>query len=213
MKKETKQFFWPSYVDVMTALFIIMLLLFILSFKSLQDEKENLVVRLEEKKYLEKIEESIKNLPQEYYVYQEQYKRHTLRRQPRFGRGIAEISSEEDIKYLIDAGKSLLELISKLKEKDTLGVTYLVILEGMASKDATPDDENYKLSYRRALALYNLWIKNNLNFNTDYLELIFAGSGTGGIGRDESKEVNGVIDDSDNQKILIQIIPKLGKVK
>jgi hypothetical protein len=213
MKKETKQFFWPSYVDVMTALFIIMLLLFILSFKSLQDEKTNLVVKLEQKKYIEKIEESLKNLPAEYYVYQEKFKRHTLRRQPRFERGSSDITNPENQKYLLGAGKSLLDLINKLKANDTLGVTYLVILEGMASNDDAPPDVNYNLSYRRALALYNLWTTNQLNFSTDYLELIFAGSGTGGIGRDPSKVANGVKDDSDNQKILIQIIPKLGQVK
>jgi hypothetical protein len=31
--KESKDFFWPSYVDLMTALFLIMLVLFVLGFK------------------------------------------------------------------------------------------------------------------------------------------------------------------------------------
>ena len=34
--KESKDFFWPSYVDLMTALFLTMLVMFVLSYKLFQ---------------------------------------------------------------------------------------------------------------------------------------------------------------------------------
>ena len=39
--KESKDFFWPSYVDLMTALFLTMLVMFVLSFKLFKDKQRD----------------------------------------------------------------------------------------------------------------------------------------------------------------------------
>ena len=75
----------------------------------------------------------------------------------------------------------------------------------MASKDAYK--ENYPLSYKRALMVKNLWENQGIEFDQSVCELQIAGSGTGGIGRYDEKI------ESKNQRILIQIMPKIGNIK
>ena len=62
MDQDRKDFFWPSYVDLMTALFLVMLVLFVLSYKRFQDKQrtnENLIaelkVQVQEKRKLDEI--------------------------------------------------------------------------------------------------------------------------------------------------------------
>ena len=86
MNQDRKDFFWPSYVDLMTALFLVMLVLFVLSYKRFQDKqasleqaKARLEVQLREKKKLDEIRAALKQLEDpRYFVYNQQYKRYEL---------------------------------------------------------------------------------------------------------------------------------------
>jgi hypothetical protein len=73
----------------------------------------------------------------------------------------------------------------------------------MASKDNY--GMNYELSYKRSKALFDFWKKNQINFDPNICEIIIAGSGTGGAGRDSIEYKN--------QRFLIQIIPKISKLQ
>jgi hypothetical protein len=97
-------------------------------------------------------------------------------------------------------------LIETLKAKyKGDNIKYLIVIEGMSSNIAY--SENYQLSYDRALSLFRLWQQHNIQLDPTICEVMIAGSGTGGVGRfSGGKEVR-------NQRFLIQIIPKIGRIE
>lgn len=82
---------------------------------------------------------------------------------------------------------------------------YLIIIEGMASKDNY--SLNYQLSYERALSLFRFWENQGIIFDPKICEIQIAGSGIGGI-RDYYND-----EEYKNQRFLIQIVPKIGEIK
>ncbi|MDB5235216.1 MAG: hypothetical protein JWR44_2209, partial [Hymenobacter sp.] len=83
--KESKDFFWPSYVDLMTALFLTMLVMFVLSFKLFKDKQRDndkliydLKVQVQEKRKLDEIKAALKRLESNYFIYNQRYKRYEL---------------------------------------------------------------------------------------------------------------------------------------
>ena len=250
MKKDSSRLFWVSYADLMTALFIIALTLFVLSYRlfqvrasalistedelrvrsleldaqsvaledlkrrlseeemyassliqDLNTERARLIVMEEEYKKLQEIQKAIESLDPRYFVYQPAYKRHVLRTQVQFPKGKSTIAGSYQY-TLLEAGKALQGLVDKLDPNDN--VKYLLVIEGMASSDAY--SRNYELSYERALSLYRFWEEKGLSFDQDRVEVMISGSGEGGVGRDP-------VDESKNQRFLIQIIPKIGTLK
>ena len=113
------------------------------------------------------------------------------------------------------AGKSLYELIERMKEENT-GVSYLLVLEGNTAWWQNPEtgrwnyesipDKGYTLSYCRALSLYNYWAEVGFDFQKmDNCELMIAGSGYFGKSRES--------DESKNKRFTIQITGKIGEFK
>ncbi len=264
MEKNSRNFFWASYADLMTALFIVTLVLFVLSYKmftdkaaavlaqkdeiaqqaqllaqqaeelatrrasmalqqqeldsihtslafqqimadslvqELEDERGRLLVMEVEYRKLKEIEKSISSLDPQYFRYQEDYKRHVLAADVQFQTGSAAIQPQYQ-NLLIEAGKELQNLITRIDTDEN--IKYMLVIEGSASKDNY--SRNYELSYARALQLFRLWEQRGITFDKDRIEVIIAGSGTGGIGR-----VQG--DEKKNQRFLIQIIPKVGTIE
>lgn len=203
MKKGGRNFFWPSYVDVMTSLFIIALVLFVISFSSYRTTKET-----QEK--IKRIQRAVNELDTNYFSYSLQYQRFELRERINFKVNEATIAPSDHM-YLINAGKSITQKLQPLIDSvNTSSSTsegqklrFMIIVEGMSSNDGAPDEINYPLSYNRARALINLWKVNNVDFNKDW-EIQVAGSGIGGDGRYPPKGN----DDTANQRILLHIIPK-----
>jgi hypothetical protein len=84
--KQSRDFFWPSYVDLMTALFLTMLVLFVLSYKLFNDKQQGLEranaqlkVQLREKRKLDEIKEALKRLDNSrYFTYNKDFKRYEL---------------------------------------------------------------------------------------------------------------------------------------
>src|SRR5690606_14695742 len=150
---------------------------------------------------------AVKELPEEYFSYDEKFKRFSLNRQIQFEAGKSTIDFV-DKQYLIDVGTSIVDLINRLKTDPKLSeqdIRYIIIIEGMASKDNYP--YNHELSYERALALFRLWERSGIAFDKTLCELQIAGSGIGGIGRYAGT------DEYKNQRFLIQIIPKIDKIE
>ncbi|MEL6674303.1 MAG: OmpA family protein [Bacteroidota bacterium] len=250
MKKDYGRLYWVSYADLMTALFIVALALFVLSYKmfkmreaeiinmedelrvrsleldkstmaiddlkrtltdreflanslveQLNNERARLLVMEEEYKKLREIQKAIENLDSRYFMYQPEYKRHVLRTQVTFPKGQSVINQQYQ-PMLMNAGRALKRLIDQLEPDDN--IKYLLVIEGMASKDAYT--RNYELSYERALSLVRLWETQGIQFDPNRFEVMISGSGESGVGRDIQNEAN-------NQRFLIQIIPKIGELR
>lgn len=201
MKTKTASFFWASFTDLMISLFFIMLVLYVLTFVRLKTQQQVTETQLNK---MREIQAAVKELPQEYFTYQSEFKRFSLNKQIQFPKGKIEITGDYR-DYLLSVGRSIQELVSKLKSKyQNDNIKYLIVIEGMASVDGY--SLNDELSYQRALALARLWKQNNIIFDPNFCELQIAGSGTGGIGRFTGSE------EYKNQRFLIQIVPKIGDI-
>lgn len=213
MAKNKESFFWVSYSDMMTSLFFIMLLLFLLSTGGMYLQKR---ATEKEMQKINEIREAANQLPEEYFEPDEN-KRWSLKKAyaPKFKAGDWHIEVQNDTSSLLNVGNSLLDVVKRLNEKkydpefDNMDITYLVVIEGMASKDNYFDND--RLSYTRALMLYYLWKRNGIDFENSQCEVQISGSGIRGLGRYNSDGTN---PDQEylNQRILIQIIPKIGKI-
>lgn len=227
-KKNKQNFFWISYSDLMTSLFFIMLLLFVLASGGMYLDKE---ATEEQLKKIEEIQEAVKQLPTDYFYEDSINHRWTLKKEfsPAFNQRDDNIYLLNDTSKLIQVGNSLIKVIDKLnklkatsKYKD-MNISYLVVIEGMASKDSYA--ENDELSYRRALSLYYLWQNNGISFEDSQCEVQISGSGVRGIRpyntdyyeaikkRDPNadKKFN-FGEEKKNQCIIIQIIPKISNI-
>lgn len=202
MKGKGSDLFWPSFTDLMTSLFFIMLVLYVLTYLKLTNQQKATEEQLNK---IKEIQAAVKELPQEYFQYDSIYKRFSLVKNVEFEKG-KDIIKPKYEDYLIKVGNSIRDLIETLKTKYAQqDIKYVVIIEGMASNDNFSD--NFPLSYKRAWAVMKLWQKENIMPDQSVCEVQVAGSGTGGIGRFPSNE------EVKNQRILIQIVPKIGEIK
>jgi len=194
---------WPSYADLMTSLFCVMLVLFAICYALLLRYQMN----AQKWAKMKEIEQSVSQLADgSTFVYQPEFKRHVLREEVRFNVQDATIDPRYEA-GLKSAGERIVRLVRELKQKSQADIKYLIVIEGMSSKD-TKDTyaDNFGLSYRRALALYQLWTgKLGIRFDPSICEVIIAGSGTEGVGRYPPSE------EAKNQRFLIQVIPKVGE--
>ena len=200
MKKGKESFFWTSYSDLMTSLFIIMLVLFVLVIVLLHKRMETTINELED---IKKVEASTKDLEGEYFSYNKEYEKFVLNIDCQFPIRKYEIGllDEETRAKLMDAGKTVKDFLERHSDNQ-----YLVIVEGQASANSESWTEfNYNLSYQRALSLVKFWATNpNVKFSDKNCELQIAGSGDGRLSAKTMRDrVN-----AKNQRFLIYIIPK-----
>ena len=202
MNRREDGVFWPSYVDLMTSLFIVALVLFVVSYEALSAESNRLKVSADSYRRLQDIDAAIKGLDDgKTFIYQPEFKRYLLKRQVQFSVG-SDTINPSDYDFLLQAGGALARLVERLRSDPSgRNVRYLVVIEGMASRDSYQN--NYQLSYARALALYHFWDEHDVHFDPASCEVLIAGSGTGGIGRYTGAN------EFKNQRFLIQIIPKV----
>ena len=199
MKSHESGFFWTSYTDLMTSLFFVMLTLYVLTVAVLKAQQEATEAELRK---IKEIQNATSSLDPTLFLYQPEYKRFVLRRQIQFAAGKSVIPASDEA-YLYRVGQSLKTLIKDLGERyQGQDIKYLVVIEGMASLDSYA--YNDELSYQRALALHRFWIRNSLRPDPEVCEMVVAGSGIEGVGRDPLETLN--------QRILIQIIPKIGTI-
>lgn len=169
--------------------------------QQLNADRQRLAVMEEEYKKLREIQRALEQLDPRYFRYQDRYKRYLLRSQVLFSKGTSEIDSRYR-NELVVAGRALERMVNGLDPDDN--IKYLLVIEGMASRDDY--EGNYELSYERSLALYKLWQSAGIRFDPHRFELMISGSGEGGVGRDHYIEEN-------NQRFLIQIVPKIGRLE
>ena len=207
-KKKRESFFWTRYSDLMTSLYFIMLTLFVLAIALLHREvvqigKERDATEAE----LEKINEirtAVQSIDSTYFSYDPAYKKHILKTEVKFRTGSSNINDLDQATQaeLLAVRDRIKAFLDDLIEKDR-NASYLLIIEGQASKDNY--SLNNQLSYDRALSLFKFWFPNQkettLQFYNLPCEVVIAGAGyMEGKPRAERN--------ADNQRFLIQIIPK-----
>lgn len=186
----------------MTSLFFIMLVLFVLVIVMMKRQQAATEQQL--RKIIE-IQSAVKELPKEYFTYDAVYKRYSLIQNIEFTTNTDRLRDYKDEKYLIKVGQSIKKLIDTLKIKyKNQDIKYVVLIEGMSSSDNYKN--NYLLSYARAWAVKKLWDQHKIILDQEICEIQISGSGTGGVGRFKKN-------DKKNQRILIQIIPKIGTIE
>ncbi|MCM1034885.1 MAG: hypothetical protein NC038_00040 [Paludibacter sp.] len=202
-----ESFFWTSYSDLMTSMFFIMLVLFVLVVallhRKIGDIDAERKATTEQLQVIKEIEEATHNIDSTYFVYNPEYKKHVLNITVQFKTGIADMDDIDSITQndLIKAGESIQTFIEKITEEHP-EVQYLLVIEGQASKDAY--QKNYELSYRRALALKQLWDDRCIRFGKK-CEVVIGGNGDGKLsGTNFMREEK----ESKNQRFLIHILPK-----
>lgn len=200
MAQKKESFFWTSYSDLMTSLFFVMLVLFILVIVLLHKRMEATEAQLQE---IKKVEESTKDLSKDYFKYRPEYKKYVLNIQVRYPAGKSELNTiiasdkEEQLNKLANAGKEIRDFLNKHKENQ-----YVLIVEGQASKDNFTF--NYELSYQRALSLMRFWVdEQRISFGNN-CEILISGSGDGKLDTHSMRESV----ETENQRFLIHILPK-----
>lgn len=212
-KKKKESYFWTSYSDLMTNLFFVMLMLFILAIALLHREMVQIgKERDATKEELEKINEirtAIQNIDTTYFQYDEDYKKHILKTKVKFQTGSSNINDLDDATKdeLLAVRDTIKSFLDKLLQKDG-SASYLLVIEGQASKDKYA--LNNQLSYDRALSLYKFWFPDQKNTTLRFFnlpcEVVIAGAGfMEGKPRDAENAAN--------QRFLIQIMPQSGIIE
>jgi len=209
LKKES--YFWTSYSDLMTSMFFVMLVLFILTIALLHNKIKATQAQLNK---IEEIEESVKNINAHYFKYDSIFKRHTLREFElqfnTYSFNINDIPLNKR-EWLLEVGTAIKYFVDSAVIKNP-NVKYLLIIEGQSSRDNYYKDDfhnNDVLSYQRAFTLFKFWERNKIIFNADYCEAIISGSG-------QNSPFRLLPDDrynNANQRFVIHIIPKPGIIE
>jgi hypothetical protein len=208
IKKKNTDLFWVSFSDLMTSLFFIMLVLFVLTVVYLKMEQSKIIAEKEELQKIVQLEKQFRPLQKDgdfYYLEAcRKFVAKDLLGKEIFERNKTKILSEY-VQPTLAVGKKLEQFLNNL-EKNNPDFLYLLVIEGNMgnSYDMKFDEDDnfgYTKSYERALAVYNLWILNNVNFRKSNVEVLISGSGFNGLCREGNEE--------NNKRFSIQIIPKV----
>lgn len=220
-KKQQKDPFWTSYSDLMTSLFFVMLVLFIICLIKVGHDKEVIESQYQEAKASNEQLKQILQLEEQFKVLGQSTSLGYDKEKKMFYAkdlvGIEIFSSEDDkikeeyLETVDNVGNDLMKILESLYNEN---FNYQLVIEGNAAikwdqlrnHTYNPDNtEMYHLSYRRALALYNRWrTVGKHDFRKYNTEIIIAGSGFNGNNRDNKIEEN-------NKRFIIQIIPKINR--
>lgn len=222
-KAKQKDPFWTSYSDLMTSLFFVMLVLFIICLvkvggmnRELRKAYNEAIADKLDLENILRLEEQFKVLSKSSSLEYDSIKKMFYAKD--FQEKEIFYSNDDRIKEnyfdVVDkVGHDLLQILQSLNQNEDFN--YQMVIEGNAaikwqnlrSGNFNPDNvDMYHLSYRRALALYLYWEKKNIDFRKYNTEVIIAGSGFNGINRDNKVE-------DYNKRFIIQIIPKINRPK
>ena len=216
MDGKSNSSFWPSYVDIMTTLFAIMLVLFVVSFSrfkikegELLENNQKLQLLLENYESLISIYSTVGSIDDtQYFGYNETYLKHMFQINVEYQTKQYDINTKLKLdlnnkaaadkirKQIVDAGllvkQKIQELNKDIPENEDSNIKFLVIIEGQSSKvrfDESDWQNNYTLSYLRAQYLNEFWKQNNIDFaSIPRCELLIAGSGEAGVPREIPNE-------------------------
>lgn len=221
-KRINKESFWPSYVDIVTTLFAIMVVLFAVSYSRFRVNESKLRRIADKYEEIKKIYQTVENIDTAYFEFDSTYVKHIFKIQVTYQNGEFDLhklmadrtdktAADSLRQRIVAAGLEIQRTVLNLrnmhdKKQD---IKYLVVIEGQASADGYHINSYYNndvLSYQRALELHRFWQKNNIDFSAmPKCELVISGSGEGGVPRDTTREEY-------NQRFLIHIVPVIGNI-
>ena len=130
MAQKQESYFWTSYSDLMTSLFFVMLVLFVLACAMLKNKIDEVEKQKEatekELAKIKEIEESIEAIDPNFFEYNSTHKKHILKINVQFQKNssdITDIPSNQQTE-LIKAGKSISDFLKNSSED----VKYLLII-------------------------------------------------------------------------------------
>ena len=214
--------FWPSYVDIVSTLFAIMVVLFAVSYSRFRIKEAELRKIVDKYEEIKQIYRTVENIDSNYFEFNPDYVKHIFKIQVTYQTGefhldrlMADKTNKAEADSLrqriVDAGVEIERTVRFLQERDDKkqDIKYLVVIEGQASADGyynNPYMNNDVLSYMRALELHRFWKRHGIDFsNMSKCELVISGSGEGGVPREVDNELL-------NQRFLIHIVPVIGNI-
>lgn len=227
--------FWPSYVDVMTTLFAITLVLFAVSFSRFKVTEKYLQNIVNEYKNILDVYSAVGAIDSTcYFEYNEQYLKHLFTvdveyqtREYRIDHLKLDltdtVAANEIRRSVLAAGRLIKNTIERIEESEQdpnrkNNIKFLVVIEGQSSRVRFNDNDwmnNYTLSYLRALYLNRFWQENGIDLGViPRCELIVSGSGEGGVPRVEPEpgDTDWKMKESKNQRFLIHVVPVIGNI-
>jgi hypothetical protein len=204
-KEKKRDFFWLSYSDLMTSLFFVMLVLFVLVYTMQNKMIGELAEKGKELDRIKEIEKAVNNIDSRYFRYDHVNKKHILNLDFSYPKGSDDIYKIIPNKRneLFNAGLAIRRLITRFPEKEN--IKYFIVVEGQSSRDHWPGNDD--LSYHRAQSLIKFWEYNNVGLEKlKNCEIVIAGSGEKGVPRIRPDVPPA------NQRFLITIVPKIGKL-
>ena len=231
--------FWPSYVDIMTTLFAITLILFAVSFSRFKIKEQQLQLLVNEYEDIINVYSTVSSIDEtKFFGYNEQYLKHLFtvdveyqQKEYRIDRlkldQVDKMAADNKRDSIIQAGRIVKETIEKLENSDSSknNIKFLVVIEGQSSRVKYAIDDyhnNYTLSYLRAQFLNEFWKENGIDLaSIPKCELIISSSGEDGVPRVTPPIVNPttpdemkawIAEESKNQRFLIHIVPVIGNI-
>lgn len=193
--------FWPSYVDIMTTLFAIMLVLFAVSYSRFKVKEKELTVLADHFIEIIDIYDAVGNIDSTKFVFDDKYSKNIFKLDIEYQDAGFDLTSQLKLdltkpsdadslrREIKEAGKTIKNTILEMQAKENLkkDIKYLIVVEGQSSRipyDMGPWQNNNTLSYLRAQHLVYFWKANNLDFShMERCELVISGSGEGGVPR------------------------------
>lgn len=211
---QNKDFFWPGFVGLLTIMFVIMLVLFGLSFKVYTGKTKAMIeqnARLKgiekEYVYIKKKDRQIESLKSdtvfEYVSSCDRFIIRSLEGKEIFASNASELK-DNYLKEILIAGHALEFYLNKL-QREGWRSSFLLILEGYMGNWYDNNIQRnsslaYHTSYQRALGVYQLWEKAGIVFQKQNVEILISGRGFDGKCRNKKNgEVN---------FFSIQLVPK-----
>ena len=234
--------FWPSYVDIMTTLFAITLILFAVSFSRFKIKEKQLQLLVNDYEKIITVYSTVGSIDStRFFTYNEQYLKHLFTVDVEYQDKEYHIdklkldekdSQKADTKRdsIIAAGRIIKNTILKLEKSNSDSIRFLVVIEGQSSKIPFYKNDwenNYTLSYLRAQFLIKFWKEHDIDLaSIPKCEIIISGSGEGGLPRivpsEEQlhKKAQDAIaynelwkeEERKNQRFLIHIVPVIGNI-
>lgn len=192
-RKRHKDSFWLSYSDLMTSLFFIMLVLFVVCICKMKITNFQLNTASKEANATNEQLQQILQLETQFKELSKSSDLKYIEEKKMFVAkdfiGVEIFNPNKDVikpEYIATVdrvGNSLQEIVQRLHEKNP-NLNFQLVIEGNAAipweqlKENTYNADNiqmYELSYHRALALYRRWKLKGFDFRNYNTEVIIAG--------------------------------------
>ncbi len=188
---KSRDLFWPGFVGLMTIMFVVMLVLFGLSFKVYTEKTSNMLkqnIRLKgvEKEYTyiqrktRQVESFKTDTVFEFLPAAKKYIIRALKGKAIFVPDKGDIQ-DKYLKEIITAGHSVENYINQNYQEEWES-SFVLIIEGYMANSSdrgllSRSDAAYQISYQRALNVFQFWKNAGIIFPKQKVDVVIAGRG------------------------------------